>query len=45
MSSPAASIYRGVSWIRRRALAMYLDYIARSERKNGFMVKEGVIRI
>jgi metal-responsive CopG/Arc/MetJ family transcriptional regulator len=41
----ATSLDISRSELIRRALAMYLSYIIRSERKNGFMVKEGVIRI
>jgi len=41
----ATSLDISRSELIRRALAMYLDYIARSEREGCFMVKEGVIRI
>jgi predicted transcriptional regulator len=41
----ANSLDMSRSELIRRALAMYLDYIARSERENGFIVKEEVIRI
>jgi metal-responsive CopG/Arc/MetJ family transcriptional regulator len=41
----ASSLGISRSELIRRALAMYLDYIARSERKNGFIVRVGVIRV
>jgi metal-responsive CopG/Arc/MetJ family transcriptional regulator len=41
----ASSLDMSRSELIRRALAMYLDYMAKSERKNGFIVKEGVVRI
>lgn len=41
----ASSLDISRSELIRRALAMYLSYIIGSERKNGFIVKEGVIRI
>jgi metal-responsive CopG/Arc/MetJ family transcriptional regulator len=41
----ASSLDISRSELIRTALAMYLDYVAKVEKENGFIVKEGVIRI